>query len=80
MAGIQAQFPFSGSATNTHTFPSMMSGIWVTNDGGSDITLTVNGNIFTIKPLETFDEFLAPFNTITITNASASAYRGYVRG
>jgi hypothetical protein len=69
---------WEGTGDTNKTFDGARSSVLVSNDGASDIILTVNDMAFRIKPTEVFDEFLAPFTTLTI--ATASTYRGWVRG
>jgi hypothetical protein len=44
-----------------------MYGLYVSNDGASDITVTVNGETFTIKQGKEFREYFDPFMTFSIT-------------
>lgn len=67
---------FSGNATVTKTYGTAKTGILLTNDGASDVTMTVNGLTNTIKPTEVFDMLFDPFTSVTIT--TTSAYRAWI--
>lgn len=74
----KAREPFSGNAGQSVTFNHRMYGLYLSNDGASDITVTVNGETFTVKSGKEFREYFDPFNTITIT--AAVTYHGYGLG
>lgn len=78
--GLRAKYSISGSTSYTHTLPTTMNAYVLYNDGSTDITLSINGENFTVKPGEVFDECLESFKTVVITNAGNSAYRAYARG
>lgn len=74
----KAKEPFDGSADQTVTFDNRMYGLYLSNDGASDITVTVNGETFTVKAGKEFREYFDPFITCDIT--AAVAYHGYGLG
>lgn len=74
----KAKQPFSGSANQTATFNKRVYGLYVSNDGASDITVTVNGETFTVKAGKEFREYFDPFITCDIT--AAVAFHGYGLG
>lgn len=67
------------TVTGAKTFTSARSGLLVSNDGASDITVAVSGMSFTLKPTEVLDEKFDPFTSVTIT-AGASTFRAWARG
>lgn len=69
---------WNGSANITKSFASARKSLLISNDGASDLTFTVNGMTFTVKPTEVFDESFDPFTSVTIT--TTSAYRAWARG
>ena len=74
----KAKEPFSGSAGKTVTFNNRMYGLYISNDGASDITIEVNGETFTVKQGKEFREYFDPFITVIVT--AAVAYHGYGLG
>lgn len=74
----KAKEPFGGSADLSKTFSERMYGLYVSNDGASDITVTVNGETFTVKSGKEFREYFDPFMTINIT--AAVAFHGHGLG
>jgi hypothetical protein len=68
---------WSGSSTSTKTFNSSRYGFGIVNDGTADLTITINGIVFKVKPGETFEDLFEPFLSVTITGNSA--YRAVAR-
>ncbi|ANY67727.1 hypothetical protein BBD42_15580 [Paenibacillus sp. BIHB 4019] len=68
---------FSGTATSTISMPKIMNELVICNDGAANLTFTVSGETFTLRPGYTFDEELEPFKEITVT--ATDAYFGYAR-
>lgn len=69
----------SGSTTTTYnnaTNDPWISAI-ITNDGASDITITINSMVMVIKSGETLDEDFVDFTSVTIT--TNVAYRLWLR-
>lgn len=71
----KAKEPFSGSANQTVTFNDRKYGLYLSNDGASDVTVTVNSEVFTVKAGKEFREYFDPFITATITGTTA--YHGH---
>lgn len=69
---------FSGSVNYTI---NRSSGNWIslliTNDGASDLTITVNSLIMTVRSGESLDEDFADFNQVSII--TTVAYRIWLR-
>lgn len=74
----KAKEPFGGSADLTVTFDDRMYGLYVSNDGASDVTVTVNAETFTVKAGKEFREYFDPFNTANIV--ATTAFHGYGLG
>lgn len=74
---FKAKDGFSGSTSKTIPFSAVMNSLVITNDGASNLTFTVLGNVYTLSPDVTFDEELEPFQSITVT--ATDSYFGYVR-
>lgn len=74
----RAREPFAGSSNTTKTFSKTMYGLFVANDGASDLTVTVNGETFTVKTGKEFREYFDAFTTCTIT--TTVAFRAYGLG
>lgn len=68
------------SNTYPYTFPKVMSSICLKNDGNTNITLTINGNSWTVKSGEPFNEFVGYFTVVNITNSGNSDFRMFARG
>lgn len=64
-----AKEPFTGSTTVNHTFTQPMREFFISNDGESDLTITINNMSFTVYALSTFDEAFEPFTQVKITTA-----------
>ena len=75
---LKAKQPFSGNTNTTHTFTEPMRGLVIKNDGESDLTFDIDGEVFTVEPGETFREELEPFATVEIT--TSSPFRAYGLG
>jgi hypothetical protein len=73
----RAEQPFSGSTNITKTFTNPCTSFVISNDGASDLTITINGASWVIKGGEVFDEDFAPFKQVAIV--TAVPYRAYVR-
>ena len=81
--GNRAKEPISGTGNATHTFATAMHGLFVSNDSdpttGTDLTFTLDSGFqLTLRAGETFDDWLEPFQTITIT--TTAPWRVYGRG
>jgi hypothetical protein len=55
-----------GSSNITKSYPTMMSGVSVSNDGEQNLTFTINGITRTLYPTEIYNGTLKPFNQIEI--------------
>jgi hypothetical protein len=75
--GYISRESFSGSANMTKKFSTQMDSLFIVNDGSSDLTFSTPGFTWTLKPGEVFDEFVDPFDTLTIT--AIGPFRGFVR-
>jgi hypothetical protein len=73
----KATSPFSGTTAQTINFNKSLSGLYFSNDGSSDMSLTINSDIFTVKSGEVFDDYTNAFTSITVT---LGTYHGYGRG
>jgi hypothetical protein len=65
--------------TNTNpitTFPSARYGFSIVNDGTSDLTFTINGNVRTVKPGENYNALFEAFTSLSIN--ATGAYRAEV--
>ncbi|GCL71798.1 hypothetical protein PN4B1_17030 [Paenibacillus naphthalenovorans] len=70
---------WSGSATNTRTFTTPMTGFAIVNrDASTALTFTINGITITVDPKEPFDGKFDPFTSVTIT--TTVAYKAVVMG
>lgn len=66
---------FTGSTNVTHPFQQLMSGFVISNDGTSDLTITINSLTITVKSGEVFGESFEPFSQVSInTNVPYRAY------
>lgn len=74
----KAKEPFDGSADQSVTFNNRMYGLYISNDGDADLTVTVNGETFTVSKGKEFREYFDPFITFDIT--STVAYHGHGLG
>lgn len=74
----RAKEPFSGSATVTHTFTQTMKGLVITNDGDVDLTISVLGENWTVRPGEVLDEEFGDFTQVTVT--TTVPFRAYGKG
>lgn len=79
---IQSKSPpiidyFEGTDNVTHTFSQIVSGFGITNDGSSDLTVTINGLTITVKAGEVFEDSFVSFTTATIT--TTVPYRAWGR-
>lgn len=75
-----AKEPFSGNSNTTKTFTRSMESFVISHDGNvgdPDITFTINGDTFTIKQGEIFDEMIEPFQMVTVT--TTVPFRAYGR-
>lgn len=78
-SGLRFQDVFSGSSNLTNQACALANSIVVFNDGGSDVTVTINGDSWVIKSGDMpFDECFEPFNKFSIT--ATGAFRAYTRG
>lgn len=77
MNEFKAKDAFAGSSTKVINFSQTVNSFVICNDGSSNLTFTILGNTYTLRPGYTFDEELEPFTTATIT--ATDAYFGYVR-
>lgn len=78
--GLKVNQVISGNANQTINVigsSAYANSIVCYNDGASDLTLTVNGLVITVKTLEMFDEAFEPFKTVTVT--ATTAYRILLR-
>jgi hypothetical protein len=73
----KAKEPFSGSETKTHTFTEAMTGFVVVNDGSEELTFAINGELYTVRGGEVFEEYFEPFTEVLIT--TTVPYRAYGR-
>lgn len=73
----KARDAFSGSSNTTIKTSAVMSSLVITNDGSANLTFTVLGNTYTLRPGYTFDEELEPFSVVEIK--ATDAFFGYVR-
>jgi len=70
---------YAGTVGGTFTCTNYKGySICLINDGASNITLTVNGLSFTVKPNETFDERIGMFTEYTVTDGIQ--HRRRIRG
>lgn len=76
--GSNAKQPFSGTANITKTFTSAMNGFVIANDGNIDLTFTIAGDTYTVKPLEVFREQFTPFTQVIVT--TTVPFRAYGLG
>jgi hypothetical protein len=74
----KAKEPFSGTSNFTKTFSKPMNGIVISNDGASDLTITIGTDIFTVKAGEVFSEMFEPFTQVIVT--TTVPYRAYGLG
>jgi hypothetical protein len=78
--GLKVQRVVTGTANQTVTLTDYCNSVCLFNDGGSDVTITIGGIAFTVKPGDNpFDECFEPFKSITIATTSGN-YRMIVRG
>lgn len=77
LSGYKARDAFSGSRSTKVKTSDTMNSLVITNDGAANLTFTIHGNTYTLRPGYTFDEELEPFDFIDI-NASDSFF-GYTR-
>ena len=75
---VSAKQPFNGSSSQTFNFGSKMRGLVISNDVTTDLTFTINGETYTVKGGEVFEELFDPFTQVVIT--AQGEYRGYVKG
>ncbi|MET3288376.1 hypothetical protein EDM56_04345 [Brevibacillus fluminis] len=76
--GKAAKEPFSGNTDTTYTFSTAMHEFVIINDGNSELTVGLNGFLFTVKAGELFDEQFEPFSEVTVK--TTSPFRAYARG
>lgn len=69
---------WTGTANVTKTFTSPRNSLLLSNDGASDVSVTINGMTIVVKPTEVFDERFDEFASVTI--ATTSIYRAWARG
>ncbi|TGE36897.1 hypothetical protein E4K67_17515 [Desulfosporosinus fructosivorans] len=67
LTGRLVNEPFTGSTTVTHTFTKPMREFFISNDGDSNLTITINNMTFTVYPFTSFDEAFEPFTFVNIT-------------
>ena len=60
------QEPFSGDKNVKHTFSKRMTGFFITNDGDSPLTFTIQGFTISLLAGETFRESFDPFTVVDI--------------
>lgn len=66
-----------GSTTATHNFTGTMNALEIKNDSlTTNLTFTVNGETFTVKPEEQVSGKFKDFTSVTVT--TTVAYRGSV--
>ena len=75
---LTAKQPLNGSGNTTITFTSPMQGFVIVNDGSTNLTFTINGDTYTVKPNEKFPECFEPFTSVTIV--TTGAFRCYGLG
>jgi hypothetical protein len=67
----------NGDRTYTNSSDNPWVSLMITNDGVSDLIVTVNSMPITIKASETFDEDFVDFDTVVI--AASDSYRILMR-
>jgi hypothetical protein len=77
--GLKVRQVVTGSATQTVTLTEPCNSVCLFNDGGADLTITINGVSFTSKAGDNpFDECFEPFSSVVIT--ATASYRLIIRG
>lgn len=70
---------YINSSTNINrSYPNKCYGFAIVNDGGGDITATVNNLTITVKAGESFESLFKPFTSIQI-NSAGVPYRAVVK-
>jgi hypothetical protein len=72
-----AKNPFAGSANTTLKLSQVMNAFVIANEGSANLTFTINGSTYTVKPGYDFDEVLDPFNLVSIS--ATGEFFGYCR-
>lgn len=68
---------YSGSSNTTITFTEDQHSFVISNDGNADLTITINGNSYTVKAGEVFEENFQPFTSVAVV--TSVAYRALGR-
>jgi len=59
------------------TFSQPMNGFTIINNGVANLTFTINGDTFTLKPSQGFQEKLSPFTVVAIASTGALSFVAY---
>jgi hypothetical protein len=73
----KAQDSFSQADTFPINFGESRNELVIVNDGTANLTFTAGGFVYTLKPGESFDEELNPFESLNVV--ATGSFRGYVR-
>src|SRR4051812_16928395 len=74
-SGKNAREPFKGTTTMTKTFTKPMNGFSIYNEGDFDLTITILGDVYTVKAGTVFREDFPAFTDVIVTATGAfSAY------
>ena len=71
------QEAFSGNSTITYTCKNPSYMFSIKNDGGSNLTFTINGITITVKPGEVFEDYFEVFNNVIVT--TTVSYRALIK-
>ena len=76
--GNKAKEPFADNVNTEHIFTQPMNGFVITNDGAADLTFTISGDTYIVKPNEVFIESFEPFTQVNVI--TIGAFRAYGLG
>ncbi|MCQ6284867.1 hypothetical protein [Bacillus cereus] len=67
---------FAGSISKTFTYNVLLHGIYILNEGASDLTLTIHNESTTLKPGQGYQGVMEPFTKFSVDGTSS--YKGEV--
>jgi len=79
VVGSLAKEPFTEASlvNDTFTFTQPMNGLFILNNSVDDLTFTIDGDTFTLKQGQGFQEKLSPFTVVTILSSGVLSFQAY---